>query len=55
MWNTPVNSACPSRNLHTVCLLASALSANCYHLAQFPFTLCEFWTSCPYLKYRSSH
>jgi hypothetical protein len=46
-WNKPVNSACPSRNLHRVCLLASALSASCFHLAPFPFTLGEFWTSYP--------
>jgi hypothetical protein len=47
MWDKPVNSACPSRNTQRVCLSASALSPSCFHLAPFPFTLEEFWTSCP--------
>jgi hypothetical protein len=41
-----INSACPSRNLKRVCLSASALSGNCFHLAPFQFTLGEFWISC---------
>jgi hypothetical protein len=46
-WIKPVNSFCPSRNLQSVCLCASALFASCSHLAPFPFTLGEFWISCP--------
>jgi hypothetical protein len=55
MWNKPVNNTYPTRNFQRVRLSASALSASCFHLAPFPFTLGEFWTRCPYLNYRSSH
>jgi hypothetical protein len=49
MWNKPVDNTSPSRNLQRVLLLASALSASCFHVTPFPFTLAEFWTTCPVL------
>lgn len=48
-WNKPVNSTCPSRNLQRVHLLAWALLSSFSQLAAFPFTLGDFWTTCPIL------